>query len=30
VRSERPLAPGDIVDVLVDDADGHELYARAV
>jgi ribosomal protein S12 methylthiotransferase len=30
VRSERPLAPGDIVDVLVDDADGHELYAHVI
>jgi len=30
VRSARPLAPGDIVDVLVDDADGHELYAHVI
>ncbi|MFZ4602040.1 MAG: 30S ribosomal protein S12 methylthiotransferase RimO [Caulobacterales bacterium] len=30
VRSARPLAQGDIVDVLVDDADGHELYARVI
>jgi len=27
VRSERALQPGDIIDVEIDDADGHELYA---
>jgi ribosomal protein S12 methylthiotransferase len=29
-RAKRPLEPGDIVDVEVDDADGHELYAHVI